>query len=132
MKRFFLALTLMLCIQPWAIAEDSDQNSYAYFGFEPEIVTNYIANRKKLGFVRVGVELMVKGKSDLEKIEIHEPLLRAAIVEILGNQTEAQVKSMTGRESIRQDCLRTVNKFLRQEVGKEAVVNLLFTKYLYD
>ena len=130
MKRVFLTLAFLMSIQPWAHAEDD--NSYAYFGFEPEIVTNYIANRKKLGFVRVGVELMVRGKSDLESIETHEPLLRAAIVEILGNQTEAQIKSMTGREAIRQDCLQTVNKLLRQEIGKEAVVNLLFTKYLYD
>ena len=132
MKRFFLALALLLSIQPWAHAEDTDADSYAYFGFEPEIVTNYIAGRKKLGFVRVGIELMVRGKSDLESIEMHEPLLRAAIIEILGNQTEAQIKSMTGRESIRQDCLHTVNKLLKQEIGKEAVVNLLFTKYLYD
>ena len=132
MKRFLFALVLLMGCQTWVYAEESDANAYAYFGFEPEIVTNYIAGRKKLGFVRVGVELMVKGKQDLENIEMHEPLLRAAIVEILGNQTEAQIKSMTGREAIRKDCLQTVNNLLRKEIGKEAVVNLLFTKYLYD
>ncbi len=132
MKRVFLALALLMSIQPRAHAEEKNADGYSYFGFEPEIVTNYIAGRKKLGFVRVGIELMVRGRSDLERIERHEPLLRAAIIEILGNQPEARIKSMTGREAIRRDCLRTVNKLLKREIGKEAVVNLLFTKYLYD
>ena len=114
-------------------AEDEDAvEEYAYYGFEPDIVTNYISNRKKLGFVRLSVELMVKEPDDLLKLEHHDPLLRASIVEILGNQTEEKVKSLTGREEIRRECYDTLNRLLERETGKPFVVNLLFTKYLYD
>ncbi len=112
--------------------EAQPQAEYAYYGFEPEIVTNYISNRKKLGFVRVSVELMVKSPDDLLMMEHHDPLLRSAIVEILGNQQEEQIKSMTGREDIRRECYDTVNQLLKQETGEARVVNLLFTRYLYD
>ncbi|WP_261924984.1 flagellar basal body-associated protein FliL [Shewanella sp. NFH-SH190041] len=105
---------------------------YAYYGFDPDIVTNYITNRKKLGYVRITVELMVRNADDLIEIEHHDPLLRSAMLEILGNQEEEQVKSITGREQIRRECYDTINRLLKQETGKAMVVNLLFTRYLYD
>ncbi|MGB0893106.1 MAG: flagellar basal body-associated protein FliL [Parashewanella sp.] len=130
MKKIVLPLLLTL-LGFGAKAEDA-ATEYTYFGFDPEIVTNYVSSRKKLGYVRVSVELMVRTSSDMEIIEHHEPLLRSAIVEILGNQTEAQIKSLSGRDTIRKHCLDTVNQLLKQEVGKDVAVNLLFTKFLYD
>nr|WP_264371793.1 flagellar basal body-associated protein FliL [Shewanella donghaensis] len=122
----------MLCSMNVYSADDKGTENIAYYGFEPDIVTNYISNRKKLGFVKISVELMVKDPEHLVLIEHHDPLLRAAIVEVLGNQAEDKVKSLTGREDIRRECYETVNRLLEAETGKQLVVNLLFTKYLYD
>lgn len=52
---------------------------YAYFGFEPDIVTNYTVVKKKMGYVRLTVELMVPG-DNLSVVEHHSPLLRDAII----------------------------------------------------
>ncbi|WP_394390310.1 flagellar basal body-associated protein FliL [Shewanella woodyi] len=112
--------------------EEQTQAEYAYYGFEPEIVTNYLSTGRKLGFVRISVELMVRASEDLVAIEHHDPLLRAAIIEILGSQTADKVKSLTGREEIRRECYEAVNRLIEQETGKPLVVNMLFTKYLYD
>ena len=133
MNKLIAVLLLVLCSSFSAFAADSKPlEEYAYYGFEPEIVTNYISNRKKLGYVRLSVELMVKKPQQLVSLERHDPLLRAAIVEILGNQTEDKVKSLTGKEDIRRQCFEKVNQLLEQETGEPLVVNLLFTKYLYD
>ena len=112
--------------------EDQTLAEYAYYGFEPEIVTNYLASGRKLGFVRISVELMVKDPADLVAIEHHDPLLRAAIIEILGSQTSDKVKSLTGREEIRRECYEALNRLIERETGKPLIVNMLFTKYLYD
>ncbi|WP_417762498.1 flagellar basal body-associated protein FliL [Shewanella sp.] len=136
MKKVLLVLLCLQVWQPlWAANEPAPpagSDNYAYYGFEPEIVTNYISNRKKLGFVRISVELMVKSPDDLVQIEHHDPLLRSAMVEILGNQPEDRIKSLTGREEIRKECYDELNKLLQQETGKSLIVNLLFTSYLYD
>ncbi|WP_299803028.1 flagellar basal body-associated protein FliL [uncultured Shewanella sp.] len=133
MNKLIAVLLLVLCSSFGAFAADNKPlEEYAYYGFEPEIVTNYISNRKKLGYVRLSVELMVKKPEQLVSLERHDPLLRAAIVEILGNQTEDKVKSLTGKEEIRRQCYEKVNQLLEQETGEPLVVNLLFTKYLYD
>lgn len=132
-----LSTWLILCTCVFSVYAADDPKTvpageYAYYGFEPEIVTNYISNRKKLGFVKISVELMVKNPDDLIMIERHDPLLRAAIVEVLGNQAEDKVKSLTGREEIRRECFEMVNRLITLEAGKPLIVNLLFTSYLYD
>ncbi|MFV7772181.1 MULTISPECIES: flagellar basal body-associated protein FliL [Shewanella] len=135
MKKFALLMLLLVTsvVSLGAFAEEEEViDTYAYYGFEPDIVTNYISNRKKLGFVKISVELMVKAPEDLIVLEHHDPLLRAAIIEILGAQTEDKVKSLTGKEEIRRECYDTLNRLLELEIGRPLVVNLLFTKYLYD
>jgi flagellar FliL protein len=133
MKKIASALLVLLTLAFNVHAADEVAlEDYAYYGFEPEIVTNYISNRQKMGFVRISVELMVKDPNDLVSIEHHDPLLRSAIVEILGNQDENKIKSLTGREEIRRECYEKINSLMEQETGRGFVVNLLFTRYLYD
>ncbi|MCL1090201.1 flagellar basal body-associated protein FliL [Shewanella profunda] len=140
MKKLLTACLILFGVVFNAYAADEKEappvtpptGNYAYYGFDPEIVTNYISNRKKLGFVKISVELMVKNPEDLLIVQRHDPLLRAAIVEILGNQSEEKVKSLTGREDIRRECFDTLNNLLIKESGKSLILNLLFTSYLYD
>lgn len=133
MKKFALLLLILAsCSMSVGTFAEEEVDTYAYYGFTPDIVTNYISNRKKLGFVKISVELMVKAPEDLVVLQHHDPLLRAAILEILGAQTEDKVKSLVGKEEIRRECYEAVNRLLQQEVGKPLVVNMLFTKYLYD
>lgn len=114
-------------ISPLAKADDE----YGYYGFEPDIITNYISARKKLGYVRISVELMIESSSNLEVVEHHAPLLRDAIVQVLGRESEEKIKSLTGREEIRVQCLDRVKELLQKETGQPLIRDLLFTKYLY-
>lgn len=117
------------------VAEETETKSttnYVYFGFEPEIVTNYLSSRGQMGYVRASIELMVSSPAELTLLEYHEPLLRAGLIEILGNQPSERIKSLSGREDIRRECYDTLNQLLNKETGKTPIVNLLFTRYLYD
>ncbi len=137
LKRVWLsALILVLsALAPQAMAEEpakaSSAGDYAYYGFEPDIVTNYIRKGRELGYIRLTAELMIEGNDNLEVVEHHAPLLRSAIVEIFGRQPEDRVKSLAGREEIRRSCLKAINALLEQETGKPLAADLLFTKYLY-
>ncbi len=104
-------------------------SDYAYFGFEPDIITNYVAVKKKMGYVRLTVELMVES-DNLEIVEHHSPLLRDAIIDIIGRQTEAKVKSIKGRSEIKFLCEEQVKKLLTKETGQPLIKKLLFTQWL--
>ena len=105
----------------------------AYFGLEPDIVTNYLGtSSKNIGYVRVTIELMLSSPSHIEAAEHHAPLLRATVIDIFGRQTEEQVKSLTGREDIRRACLEELRRLMRAETGDDMIKDLFFTKYLYQ
>jgi len=110
----------------------SNAADYAYFGFEPSIITNYIAVKKKMGYVRLTVELMITDSSDYEAVEHHSPLLRDAIITILGQQSEAKIKSIKGRNEIQKLCEDKVKDLLKKETGETLIKKLLFTQWLSE
>ena len=113
-------------------AQESMEENVGYFGFEPDIITNYVSvNNKKIGFVRVTVELMIDDVSNVAIIEHHTPLLRDALIDVLIRQPEQKIKSMTGREEIRVLMLDRLRELMQKETGKALVRDLFFAKYLY-
>ena len=108
------------------------ESTVGYFGFEPDIITNYIGpSSKQMGYVRVTVDLMLNKTSDIAIVEHHTPLLRDALVEILSKEHENKIKSLTGREQIRLKSAEKLKSLLKEETGHEIIRDLLFTKYLY-
>ncbi|MDU0353467.1 flagellar basal body-associated protein FliL [Paraglaciecola aquimarina] len=122
----------MLNSQNAAYGQDATQKNYAYFSIEPQIVTNFLSpSVRKVGFVTVSIELMLEDAKYLEEAEHHSPLLRSALIEVFGQQTEEKVRSLTGREDIRRHCLDQLRKLMRRETGSDMVKDVIFTKYLY-
>jgi flagellar FliL protein len=123
---------ISLCFSTAAKAVEGQTENVGYYGFEPDIITNYVSvNSKKIGFVRVTVELMIEDVSYVSLIEHHAPLLRDAIINILIRQPEQKVKSMTGREEIRVLILDKLRELMKKETGQELVRDMFFAKYLY-
>lgn len=117
----------------FAVAQSAQARDSAYFGLEPDIITNYLSsNARDIGYVRVTVELMLSSSSHIEAAEHHAPLLRATTISIFGSQTEDNVKSLTGREDIRRACLEELRKLMKAETGNEMIKDVIFTKYLYQ
>lgn len=140
--RFLLVLPLSfpLLSMPAFASEDAAadpassavQPGFAYHALDPDIITNYLGDGKTLGYVRVTVELMAENAADLKLLEQHDPLIRDAIIRLIGSKTGAQIKSLVSREELRKECEARVNELLVKETGKKAVRELIFTKYLYQ
>lgn len=113
------------------LAQEEQKVTYAYVALEPDIVTNYASvNSKKLGYLRLTIELMLTDPSLIPHVEHHMPRLRAKVIELIGAQSEQQVRSLSGREEIRRTLLTNFKDIFVMEVGKEVVDDIIFTKYL--
>ncbi len=111
--------------------QESASPNYAYIALDPDIVTNYAGdNSKKLGYLKVTVEVMLDNPEYIMAIEHHMPLLRATAIEIIGAQSEQKVRSLTGREEMRREIMNEFRGLLLRETGKEMVKDIIFTKYL--
>ncbi|MEI6894481.1 MAG: flagellar basal body-associated protein FliL [Colwellia sp.] len=126
----FKSLLLILFVFNFSISSShAQENSYAYYGFDPDIVTNYVTVKERMGYVRLTVELMVNGE-DFSFVEHHAPLLRDAIISIIGQQSESKIKSIKGRTEIQLACEQQVRELLTQETGRPRIKKLLFTQWL--
>ena len=131
MDKLLKIIVLVLFTLP--ASQTSARQTVAYYGLEPDIVTNYLSTgAKNLGYVRVTVELLLESADDIEVAEHHSPLLRSTTIEIFGRQPEDKIKSLTGREDIRRMCLETLRELMKKEAGAEMIKDVIFTKYLYQ
>lgn len=110
------------------------QSSVSYYGFEPDITTNFVKDGSdyRLGFIRVAVEVMVPNPEYVGIVEHHAPLLRDAFIHILSTAPQRQIKTMTGRDQLRMKCLEKARELMRQETGNPVIQEVLFTKYIYQ
>ncbi|CUS47581.1 MAG: flagellar FliL protein [Idiomarinaceae bacterium HL-53] len=129
--KIFFGCWLLIISMATAQAQEPQ---HAYFGFEPDITTNYLKSggASQLGYIRVAVEVRVPRTQDLRLIEYHAPLLRDAFIRVLSTETEARVRSLTGREEIRLACLAAAKELIQRETGQDIIQDLIFTKYIYQ
>ncbi|UTZ22890.1 flagellar basal body-associated protein FliL [Vibrio campbellii] len=129
--QIIFALSLLASAPSWAESEEAAPK-LAYFTLEPDLTTNFYTKGNKLGYVQVRMDIMVMSQHDLAVIEHHQPLIRDAVIELLGKQTEDTIKSLSGREDLRKTLVKELNETLLPETGKTIIADLLFTKYLYQ
>lgn len=113
-------------------AVDPNKPVISYFSLDPEIITNYITTNNEMGYIRIKIEIMVNTLGELELVKKHEPLIRDTINDVLGKETVEHIRSLKGRDLIRQECQDKVNERLLKETGKTIVRDLIFTNYLYQ
>jgi len=133
-KSLFAGLLLIISqiFSPAIHAEEEVAPQMGYFTLAPDLTTNFVTTGKKLGYIQIRVDILVVDNRDLPQLERHNPQIRNALVEVLGQQPEQRIKSLAGREEIRKECLTAINELLLAETGKTLAVDLLFTKYIYQ
>ncbi|MUK49169.1 flagellar basal body-associated protein FliL [Aliivibrio fischeri] len=133
-KSLFAGLLLIISqiFSPAIHAEEEVAPQMGYFTLAPDLTTNFVTTGKKLGYIQIRVDILVADNRDLPQLELHNPQIRNALVEVLGQQPEQRIKSLAGREEIRKECLTAINELLLAETGKTLAVDLLFTKYIYQ
>lgn len=133
-KVILISLCMAFVILNVPTAHARQVKSPMYFGFEPDITTNYQRHGEKrnLGFVRVAIEAMVATVDDMKLLEYHQPLIRDAFIRVINNAPEDKIRSLNGREEILQSCLEEAQMLLERETGREVIIGLIFTKYIYE
>ena len=128
---FLFSIFFMQSNSAIAQEEASTNSNYAYIALDPDIITNYAGdNSKKLGYLRLTIEMLLDDPSKIGDVEHHMPLLRSLAIEVIGGKSEQQVRSLTGREEIRRDILKRFRDMMISETGSEIVKDIIFTKYL--
>lgn len=104
-----------------------------YYDLTPDFTTNLASNGVgRLHYLRVHVNIMVKDSNDLDLVSTYEPMIRDAIVTIIGTKEYGAISTVSGRESLRAECRTKISDLLAEKKGEAVVQDVLFTNYVYQ
>jgi len=119
----------LICIFLITSVSAESGGSSSYYSIDPPIVVNiYDPNRIK--FLQVDTQVKVKDSSVIDDIELHKPAIRHAMLMLISSQNIKDMRSVKGKESLRQQALDTIKKVLKENTGREGVSELYFTGFI--
>ncbi|MDZ7751216.1 MAG: flagellar basal body-associated FliL family protein [Gammaproteobacteria bacterium] len=132
MNKFFkiTVLPLVFALVPIAgvPAADGEAPGAApkYLKLSPSFTVN-LATTERQRYMRVEAQIMSRDQGQLDAAKDHMPALRHELILLFSDQTPKAVKSVTGKERLRDEALRSINAVLEQELGRTPVEAVYFT-----
>ncbi len=113
-------------------AAEENKLPIKYYEIDPNILTFYQSSGKKIGYIVVQVQLVVRGQENYDLVERHLPLLQDTLIDFFNRQDKETVHDLKQRENLRSQAMTRVSEVLKEEVGKDIVENVLFTQYVFQ
>ena len=115
-----------------AETEEVSKEPFMYYQISPNIMTFYQNTGRKMGYIVVQVQVVVRGQEDFDTVELHLPLLQDTLVGFFNSQDKATIQDLQQREVLRNQAKEKVAEVLKEELGRDIVENLLFTQYVFQ
>jgi len=115
-----------------AAEAEEEKEPLRYYQISPNIMTFYQNTGRKMGYIVVQVQVVVRGDENLEIVETHLPLMQDTLIDFFNSQDKDTVKDLTQRETLRTQATERIATVLKDEVGKDVVENVLFTQYVFQ
>ena len=109
--------------------EDVPPPPAIYYPIKPPLVVNFSVKGRQR-FLQAEITLMTREDDVIRAIELHQPMLRNALVLLIGGQTYSEIQTAEGKELLRQQCLQEIQALLQKEIGKPGVEQVLFTNFV--
>mgnify|MGYP001806513388 CR=1 FL=1 len=100
-----------------------------YVALEPAFVVN-LADEGSTRYLQTEVQLSSRDPQVIADIGTHSPAIRNALLMLFAKKTQAELRSIEGREQLQKDALAEVNRVLKDETGYDGVDALFFTSFV--
>jgi flagellar FliL protein len=84
----------------------------------------------KRHYLRADIQLLIDSKAHAERIKMHMPPIRHALIMLFSNRNPEQLAAAEEREKLRQAALQDVTKTLQKYGASEGIKDLFFTDFL--
>ncbi len=109
--------------------EDSEEEileDAIYYPIKPSIMVSF-EGRGRQRLLQADITLLTRDDDVVAAIELHMPMIRNALVLLIGGRTYEEVQTAEGKELLRVDCLQELQRLLKKEIGKTGIEQVLFT-----
>jgi flagellar protein FliL len=100
-----------------------------YFSLDPPFTVNF-SGSSRARFLQVSIEGMTRDSTVKEDITKHLPQVRNNLVLLLSSKTFEELSVQKGKEDLRKQVLKEMQKILEAETGKEGIEDVYFTSFV--
>ena len=132
-KKTILALLCSLMLLPlsvWSADEEAMEMQPSYVSLGKPMVLNLSSNGKRLSFLQVSADVLVKDDNAKEVVEIHVPAIRHKLIVLLSEQLATDMKSPVKREEIRKQATSEIRDMIGQMASNQDIEEVLFSQFL--
>lgn len=134
-KRPFVLLGLLMALLATSSLYAEEKEAEApkkaiYYAIDPPFVVN-LEEGRRTHFMQVKVQLMSREEAVIRAVEENQPPVRDALIMLLAHQSGETMRSVQGREQIRQQALADLQKVMTEVAGiKKGLEAVYFTDFV--
>ncbi len=125
--RWFLAVSA-ITFSAGTIAQ-SGSASTPYFEIIPPFVVNLVSE-KDVVYLQVSTQFLLTQPDLKPHLSTHLPAIKHTIMMVLSEQTVENMKSMQGKQLLREKTVQAVQALLKKQIGDPVVKDVLFTSFI--
>ncbi len=100
-----------------------------YYAFDPAFVVNF-QDSSAIRFLQVTIEVMSRDPIAIEAVKTHMPVIRNSLVLLFSSQTPENIMTREGKEKIRTDALKEIQKVMKEQTGSPSIEAVYFTGFV--
>ncbi|MDH2434045.1 flagellar basal body-associated FliL family protein [Pokkaliibacter sp. MBI-7] len=132
LSRLLLLLCCLLALpQAWSSEEEKPAAPQAFYvEFDDPLVVNFGKPGPHLKYIKATISFRVSSDQGAFLVKYHAAQIRNDLVLLFSRQTDEDMKTVEGREKLRQEALKTAQDVLNNEEGEAYITNLLMPSFI--
>lgn len=114
---------------PKSTLEEFQSNPVIYHSIKDPFTVNF-EDDKTIRFLQVHVQVMTRDPLVVEALEMHMPVIRNNLVLLFSGQSYENIITREGKETLRDDALKEIQKVLESHYGGPGVEAVYFTNFV--
>jgi flagellar FliL protein len=100
-----------------------------YHAFDPPFIVNFDDNQA-VRFLQLQLQVLARDQGAIDAVKLHEPIIRNNLLMLMNGRDYRSLMDRDGKEKLRQECLKEIQRILTKETGKPGVEDVLFTSFV--
>jgi flagellar FliL protein len=100
-----------------------------YFAFDPPLIVNF-DDSQAVRFLQLQIEVLTRDEKYVEAVKLHQPMIRNNLLMLMNGRDYKTLMTREGKEALRTECLKEVQRILKKETGSTGVEDLYFTSFV--
>ena len=125
-----IVLLFLLCAHiSHSMASSDGGNGSLYFAIDTPFVVN-LTGKDTLTYLQVNVQFKLKNVEYRTPLQAQMPAIQHTMVMLLSDQTIDSIKSVQGKQALRETALKSLQELCQTLIGDPAIDDIYFTGFV--